>query len=156
MFSLQGVHFEAHPRVIVRRRDGRAELSAQLAEKALHPGLCLEPGGSARCYWNGYGTQWNHPAQWRPASRAGWVSALLLEWLRNAAPPPGAKDARLVQPSAEDLYDQPRPRDLHVEAGGPGDELDSCLRSRAGWVRKLLLGSLRDTVQPPGSRTASL
>ena len=24
---------------------------------------CPEPGGSACCYWNGYGTQCNHPAQ---------------------------------------------------------------------------------------------
>ena len=69
-----------------------------------------EPGGSARCYWNGYGTQCSHPAQGgaypsrvgqhvaigtaaeRSAAtrlmeghiRAGWVSTLLSERLRNA------------------------------------------------------------------------
>ena len=31
---------------------------------------CPEPGGSACCYWNGYRTQCNHPAQGRTALAA--------------------------------------------------------------------------------------
>ena len=31
----------------------------------------LEPGGSARCYWNGYGTQRNRPAQGQPLLEPG-------------------------------------------------------------------------------------
>ena len=35
------------------------------------PGSTPEPGGSACCYWSGYGTQYNHPARGQPLVEPG-------------------------------------------------------------------------------------
>ena len=51
-----------------QRGVGRADVRAgrTLRVGAHLAGSCNpEPGGSARCYWNGYATQCNHPAQGR-------------------------------------------------------------------------------------------
>ena len=46
-----------------RRIDRRPTAAARRSTAPSRPQPAPEPGGSASCYWNGYGTQCNHPAQ---------------------------------------------------------------------------------------------
>ena len=49
-----------------------------------------EPGGSACCYWDRHGSSAATRLE-DSTPRAGWVSVLLLESLRNAVQPPGSR-----------------------------------------------------------------
>ena len=48
---------------VVAGADGPAPPAGRGCILHVHVDACPEPGGSARCYWNGYGTQCDHPAR---------------------------------------------------------------------------------------------
>ena len=104
------------PPIRLERRSSVFSLShASNANTSAAAPPASEPGGSACCYWNGYGTQRSHPAHGPtlsdhvpfevqrlqpvaptpvpppPCPQAGWVSMLQLESLRNAVQPPGSR-----------------------------------------------------------------
>ena len=59
------------PSQFAARRPSLERLHRCPSTLGVFPGTCPEPGGSACCYWNGYGTQCDHPAQGRTGGGGG-------------------------------------------------------------------------------------
>ena len=84
-----------------------------------------------------------------PAARAGWVSTLLLESLRDAVQPPGSRTETATS----------RARGLTRGSNTPAarGQCVRCLWIRSGWIRAgWITEVLLEIVTPPGPKEAAL